>query len=169
MAYFKAGNFDFGIINVHLLWGSEEEDRTKETKHFAKWLKTKLGDLKDGDEKDFIVAGDFNRYGKNWKSFDEFLFEGWQDFYRILTLEPPDRLKTNCARKTHKTYDNIFISPGAENEFGKNAAEIDNTIGVIPWDIWDFWKDQQLNQIKRIISDHRPVWVKFRIDKQDDD
>jgi len=170
MAYFKAGNFDFWLVNVHLLWGSYEKDRSRETHRLARWIKEYLSQRVDENgEQDLIIVGDFNRYGKSWKSFDEFLFENWKKYYRILTLEPDSNLKTNSARSVHKTYDNIFISIGAVYEFEKDLAVIDKTVGVVPWDESGPWKKMHLNDIKIRISDHRPVWALFRIDQPDDD
>ena len=166
MAHFRAKNFDFWLINVHLQRGSNKESRTKEARHFANWLKN----FTPGDrEKDFIVLGNFNRYSNGSKSFDEFYFKGWKNHYRILTLEPVPPLKTNCDKTVHYTYDNIFISRGTNYEFGEKKAKKGETIGAIPWDTSEEFKNKSVIDFRKIISDHRPVWAKFEILKPDDD
>lgn len=60
-AYFKAGDFDFVVVAVHLHW-SDQEKRTAEVADLKAWLE-EYSDKPDTEERDLIVAGNFNRFG----------------------------------------------------------------------------------------------------------
>lgn len=56
-AYFKAKNFDFVLVNIHIVWG-KAKDRKQELKHLND-LVEKLQEFCK-TEKDLIICGDFN-------------------------------------------------------------------------------------------------------------
>lgn len=43
------------------------------------------------------------------------------------------------------------------------------TIGVVIFDMAAPFNEMQHSQIRKVMSDHRPIWAKFRIDQPDDD
>ena len=59
MASFRAGNFDFVLLTVHVRWGSGEKSRIKELQELADWIDKRRKD-KHVVDKDIIVMGDFN-------------------------------------------------------------------------------------------------------------
>ena len=58
-ASFRAGNFDFVAVGLHVRWGDGVAARREEIQLFADWLADKHED-QFGEDKDIIVLGDFN-------------------------------------------------------------------------------------------------------------
>lgn len=178
---FKAGNFDFKLIIMHLTWGNLQR-RSVEYQFINQYLRTpKTG------EQDWIFAGDMNRYGKVKKGetendFDIFLLDGWKSFFRFPLLEtvtepddmsllkaPKDEYATTIA-ENRMMYDQFIISQGTYREFGSNDPRFGINAGIIAFDRMPPYNQiKDHNELKYLISDHRPVWVRFRIDLPDDD
>ncbi len=59
--YFKAGDFDFMVVGVHLHW-SDLEKRKSGIADLLAWLK-EFADRPDSEERDLIIVGDTNRFG----------------------------------------------------------------------------------------------------------
>ena len=59
MASFRAGNFDFVVLSVHMRWGSSVSERTAAIENLADWVH-KRRKAKTVADKDWIVLGDFN-------------------------------------------------------------------------------------------------------------
>jgi endonuclease/exonuclease/phosphatase family metal-dependent hydrolase len=114
-AYFKAKNFDFALMNVHLYTRIENGDRGRkfEYQELVKWIRHTSANT---DEQDLLVVGDFNRY----------------------------------------------------REFGPQAVWAEN-VGIEAFDNYPEYALCTFQQIKYIISDHRPIWFDIRIDMEDDD
>ncbi|MEE9170266.1 MAG: endonuclease/exonuclease/phosphatase family protein [bacterium] len=178
--YFRAKNFDFVIATVHLMW-THLDQREAEVEYLRDWLRT--FDPR-GPEEDIILLGDFNRCGKYTgtdvedMAFSKFLSDGWENHYRILFLEPLETWSTKYAGKDEESttvaqakalYDQILIDIDTEYEFGQAPAEYGKTIGVVPFDMTLPYEDMSHNSLKVAMSDHRPIWAKFRIDFEDDD
>jgi len=66
-------------------------------------------------------------------------------------------------------YDQIIISAGAFNEFGANPASLGDNIGIVDFDNAAPFTTMQFNRIKDVISDHRPIYARFRCNLSDDD
>ena len=176
---FRAGNFDFFIVILHLSW-SDLERRKGE----FEGLKSFLEDGSD-TEKDWIIMGDTNRYGKYSKnaakSFDVLLSGNWKDVYRFPLLEAitePDDMNVYRASedkysttisKNKDIYDQFIITKGAEKEFDTNNPKFGEDVGIIAFDMDHAYDSMAHNEIKYMISDHRPIWIQFRTDLADDD
>lgn len=177
---FSAGGFDFMVVIVHLRWGNLE-GRTAEVAALRELLMSV-----DESEDDWIVLGDMNRYGKyskgsTKKAFDQLLKGNWQQRYRFPLLEaitdPDDMTVYRASTDAHSTtvaksmniYDQFIITAGAFNEFGTTEPVFGEHVGIVPFDQEAPYKTMDHNSIKYKVSDHRPVWLRFRIDQNDDD
>lgn len=177
---FQAGNFDFLVVNVHFAWGNLNR-RKSEVKALKKYLRAH-----DPYEDDYIIIGDMNRYGKynkgsTGKAFDELLKGNWKRRYRFPLLEAitePDNMKVYQAAtdaqsttiaKSKNLYDQIIITAGAYNEFEADSPVLGTNVGIVAFDMESRFNGLGHNAIKYRVSDHRPIWARFRIDLQDDD
>jgi len=147
-ATFKAGEFDFTIINIHVIWGSTLEGRRAEIR--------KLDDVysaiqaEDENEQDVMLVGDFNRPPDDG-SFDELRCI---EYMTCLFMPPAasNIVDTNL-------YDNIWFQFIYLNEYSGNC-------GIDKFDETDFGNDDEAANLA--VSDHRPVWAEFFIDIDDD-
>lgn len=108
-----------------------------------------------------------------------------QDFYRFPLLEaiqkdistfdpkkheaPEDKYSTTASKK-RSIYDQILISKGSYFEFTA-SPEFGIDVGIVAFDDsqqFEWFIDTWTNAT-RMLSDHRPVWIRMRIDQQDDD
>jgi hypothetical protein len=176
---FRAGSFDFYVVILHLAWGDLDR-RENEVKALRAFLRDD-----DDPEKDWIVLGDMNRYGKysatSAKAFNQLLTSNWKKFYRFPLLEAitdPDNMKVSLASKdewsttiadSRNLYDQFIITAGAYAEFETDDPVIGTHVGVIPFDRDPPYDGQDHNVVKYTVSDHRPIWARFRIDLGDDD
>jgi endonuclease/exonuclease/phosphatase family metal-dependent hydrolase len=179
---FEAGEFDFYVVIVHLSWS----DRTRRRAEFSAlrdFLKT------PADEKDWIVVGDTNRYGGYSasyanKPFNVLLETGWQTRYRLPLLEAvtdPDDMKVYRAAEDawsttianppkNDLYDQVIITAGAFREFDTDDPQLDTHVSIVAFDTAaPYAAMHDHNTVKYTISDHRPIWARFRIDLPDDD
>ena len=188
----KAGDFDFVLMNVHLYTRIDNPDpnnpmgRKFEYEQLVKWLKHQV---QAGAEKDFIIVGDWNRYldGSAYprdSAWSVITYPGFENDYRFPLLEalpgrdyhaayaPSDEWSTTQT-KSKTMYDQVLISAGAYREFGMLEEGLDarfgENVGIEDFDNWEEYKDMEWRELKYVISDHRPVWVKFRVDMGDDD
>jgi len=179
--YFRAGDFDFYLMNVHLYTRIQRNSRGRifEYKQLVNWIKAKL----KGKEKDYIIVGDFNRHldGKYFprtRAWKVLAFDGFREFYRFVLLEaipegvnvvkaPEDKYSTTETKRL-AIYDQILISKGAYFEFGEKA-EWGKNVGVLDFDNSPKYSGISTRKLKYIISDHRPIWADFRVDLGDDD
>ena len=178
---FSARNFDFVLVNMHLTWGNLER-RSREMAALRKFL------ADDNDpEKDWIAVGDMNRYGKYSKStadkgFDQLLSGSWKNVYRFPLLEAitePDDMQvfrasvdgmSTTVAQSKNVYDQIIITQGAFREFGTTEPKLGTHVGIIAFDTQaPFNAISDHNEVKYRVSDHRPIWARFRIDLEDDD
>jgi len=166
---FQANNFDFKLVIVHLTWGNLLR-RQKEMAFLKNFLR---GKTNAEGEKDWIVIGDMNRYGKYsastpGKPFDQF-FEGqWISHYRFPLLEAitePDRMTVFSAPRdeysttvaqSRNLYDQIIISQGAYREFGTEKPQFNIHVGIIAFDMKPpFAAITDHTTLKYTLSDHR--------------
>ncbi|MDP2653311.1 MAG: endonuclease/exonuclease/phosphatase family protein [Candidatus Omnitrophota bacterium] len=148
-ATFRAGNFDFTLITVHLVYGDFKDARRKEIHHLARVYREVMDT--DPREKDIIVLGDFNLPPVD---------SGWADFKAIPEMihliSPPE--KTTITDTS--LYDNFWFQRDSLREYTGRA-------GVIRFDENMFQNDDA--GAERAVSDHRPIWADFRTSMQDDD
>ena len=146
---FRAGEFDFSVIAVHVIWGDTVGPRKAEVRALADVYKY-VQDA-NGDEDDVLLLGDFNRNPTDTES------------YRPIMAIPSMTRLFNFPQKSHirdsSLYDNIF--------FQKNhVKEYLNRSGIDRFDETDFGNDDKTANLA--VSDHRPVWAVFSINRDDD-
>ncbi len=174
-ARFRAGNFDFEIVTVHLFWqGSKKtypHTRGVEIKKLDDWL----CDRKD-PELDLILTGDFNEpqvyYGMNYPpphSSHAFFYD-FLARHGLLSVSLEQRIPTSLMNAN--IYDHIIFNTAGyfTSEFAGSSS-----IAVRQWEKeFDISKDgvldyREFETAKGAASDHRIVTAVFRIDQPDDD
>jgi len=143
-ASFKAGQFDFVLLTVHLSY-TDHARRAAEASALAA-LARRMVD--GGAEKDLIVLGDFNEQHQrgNLHIFEE---QGWTKL---------NRDATNLG--SSEIYDNLLI----DRRFTKEWAGV---AGTWRFDEMDYANDDKT--ATEYVSDHRPAWGEFSIVGPDDD
>jgi len=184
VALFKAGNTDFYVVNCHLYTktrGTTSEGRAEELAAIRAWLE----DLADEDEKDALVLGDFNRFLNGKSAWKQVMAPGCERWYRFPLLEaisaeapgfdpakddaPEDRLSTTTSEK-RSIYDQILLAAGSYREFTETPV-LGVDVGIVDFDNdphYEWVVGSWYNAIKTL-SDHRPIWIRLRIDQPDDD
>ncbi len=144
-ASFKAGEFDFKIMTVHILYGDRASDRTEEMKQIADVYE--YYQEKDDIENDLILTGDFNT-------------QPTQDNFDYIWAIPDVRVAIQEGKstlgKTGNLYDNIIFMNSHTDEYTR-AHGIDY-----------FDTEMEMDAAKNAISDHRPVWAVFCTGVDDD-
>lgn len=148
-ATFKAGNFDFTLITIHVLFGKSEDERRPEIKELAT-VYQKIQDA-DPNEQDVILLGDFNLSPTD-EAFN--LLKAISTM--IFLIKPP--AKTTISDRS--LFDNFWFQQ-------KYVQEYTGKCGIDKFDEIIFNNDDKL--AKRIVSDHRPIWAEFNISLRDDD
>lgn len=148
-ATFQAGEFDFSVIAVHVIWGKRVGPRKAEVRALADVYR--YVQESNGDEDDVLLVGDFNRNPTDAEAYS-----------RIMSIPSMTRL-FQFPQKSHikdsSLYDNIFFQKDAVTEYlGR--------YGIDRFDETDFGNDDKAANLA--VSDHRPVWAVFSL-KLDDD
>ena len=160
MASFKAGNFDFVALSVHIQWGTVE-GREKELEELAKWINTYLKDEYRVD-RDVILMGDFNI-----DSFESKLYKAISKYgLRAPNTIIQSSFGSNLA--ANKRYDQILHHPaqtgsvfteyGGVLDFYKNGYK-----SLLPY------KSLSKTEFTYELSDHLPLWVQLNIDTADEE
>ncbi len=149
-ATFRAGEFDFSVIAVHVIWGERVAQRKAEVKALADVYK--YVQAANGAEEDVLLVGDFNRNPTDADAYS-----------RIMAISSMTRL-FQFPQKSHikdsSLYDNIFFEENHVTEYlGKS--------GIDRFDETDFGNNDQAANLA--VSDHRPVWAVFSVTQDDDD
>ena len=148
-ATFRAGEFDFSVIAVHVIWGERVAQRKAEVKALADVYK--YVQAANGDEDDVLLLGDFNRNPTDTES------------YRPIMAIPSMTRLFNFPQKSHirdsSLYDNIFFQTDYVTEYLGSS-------GIDKFDEMDFGNDDKAANLA--VSDHRPVWAVFSINSDDD-
>ena len=148
-ATFKAGEFDFTAIAVHVIWGDTVNQRRREVQELANVYQRVQA--ADDAEQDVILLGDFNR------NPDDRLAYG-----RLLSI-PSMRHLFQLPQKSHikdtSLYDNIFFQT-------RHVTEYTGESGIERFDEILFRNNDAAASLA--VSDHRPVWGSFRINVDDD-
>ena len=148
-ATFKAGEFDFTAIAVHVIWGDSVHRRQREVQELANVYRAVQA--ADDIEQDVILLGDFNRNPDD------------QLAYRPLLSIPSMRHLFQLPQKSHikdtSLYDNIFFQT-------RHVTEYTGDSGIERFDETLFGNNDKAASLA--VSDHRPVWGTFRIDIDDD-
>jgi endonuclease/exonuclease/phosphatase family metal-dependent hydrolase len=143
-ATFRAGQFDFTLVTVHLSWDDRERRRREDEA-----LASLAADVAASSaEKDVIVLGDFN--AESPRDLGPVVSAGWQ----ALNKEP-----TNLG--SSRAYDTLLIDP-------RHTREWDGHAGAVSFDdIIPRYHDDA--EARRRVSDHRPAYADFVTNLPDDD
>ena len=159
---FAVGIFSFLLVNVHLFFGSDASQvdvdrRTLETYAVARWANRR-------DQSAFvftrniIVLGDFNMPKTDPND----------PIFKALTklgLELPDhstQIASAIASDHH--YDQIAFLPGKAKQAFTGRRGVFDYDGVIFRSLWQTRPAKDFKAYCRYyISDHRPMWVEFRV------
>ena len=144
IAHFRIGTFDFTLITIHVLYGTEPE-RREEIKHLDDVLS--VVDTANGDENDVFLMGDFN-------------FPATESSFEITTYTAIIPATEMTTITDTSSYDNIWYNPSesAEKLPGYTIFKFDEDI---------FGNDDDAASLA--VSDHRPVSITFTTDGVDDD
>ena len=148
-ATFRAGEFDFSVIAVHVVWGKTVVPRKAEVKALADVYR--YVQAANDAEDDVLLVGDFNRNPTDVDAYS-----------RIMSISSMTRL-FDFPEKSHikdsSLYDNIFFQRDAVTEYLGRS-------GIDKFDETDFGNDDKAANLA--VSDHRPVWAVFSIETDDD-
>ena len=159
MASFRAGNFDFVMLETHIRWGSVAADRTKELSMLADYVYDRTV-ATDAIDRDVLVMGDFNI-----PSLDS-------DLYRAATARgltmPPGLTNvsgSNVAAKLakNKRYDQILYNP-------VYTKSITDQGGILDFyqDGWGALYPEAAGphdmKFTFQLSDHLPLWIMINTD-----
>ena len=159
IASFRAGDFDFVLISVHVLWGKVSKDRVVELERIADWVEARRKS-KFVEDRDIILMGDFNIPAFN------------DNYYRAITkhhLDAPRAILgipggTNLKRNAR--YDQIFFYPQQTGSvFTGNGGTIDFFAGNHK----PLFPNLTQNQFTYQLSDHLPLWVEVNTDTADEE
>lgn len=142
---FRAGQFDFALVSVHLSY-TDTARRRREAEALSRFARDIAN---QGPEHDVIVLGDFNEQRGNLANLAYFDSMSWK---RLIT-EP-----TNLSGRD--IFDNLLIDP-------KYSREWSGRSGVVRFDETRFGNDDP--SAREAISDHRPAWADFVTVGPDDD
>jgi endonuclease/exonuclease/phosphatase family metal-dependent hydrolase len=184
IAFFRAKNYDFYVVNCHLytlLKGKTSEGRGAEYDALYAWLVW----LAAQKEKDAIVLGDFNRFLNGKKDWYRMMRKNCEHIVRFPLLEAieaenprfdpetddaPADLYSTTTNKKGSIYDQILLSAGSYREFVR-VPRFGLDVGIVAFDNDKRyeWFINDWHHATKILSDHRPVWIRLRIDQRDDD
>ncbi|MBD3180935.1 hypothetical protein GF312_01515 [Candidatus Poribacteria bacterium] len=148
-ATFRAGQFDFTAIAIHVIWGDRVSDRRAEIKKLAE-VYNQIQEL-NGPEQDVLLMGDFNREPDDMDSYG--------DLFGIPSMKPIISLPEKSHITDSSLYDNIWFQWDYLKEYTGNS-------GIDKFDEEVFSNNDDMAIIA--VSDHRPVWAEFSIIQDDD-
>ncbi len=159
MASFRAGDFEFSIVNVHLYW-SNIAIRRLETKALAKWAKKRVTQMGPPNN-DIILIGDFNM--PHVRPGDD-IYDELAAYGLTLPKHTTNLVGTNLAGDND--YDQVAFFPSRTDE------EFSGKMGVFDFDnalFKDLWSGSSKQQKRRFfqyiryyIADHRLLWAEFK-------
>ncbi|MEP5762978.1 MAG: endonuclease/exonuclease/phosphatase family protein [Halieaceae bacterium] len=159
LASFKAGNFDFVLLAVHLQWGTTA-GRTAELSQLAGWVNTFQQDEYRVD-RDVIAIGDFNITSYRSKLYKAVTQHGLAAPKSLLGLKHGSNLAKN------KRYDQILHHPTVTGSvFSAHGGVLDFYKGshktLAPY------KSLSKKKFTYELSDHLPLWVQLNVDVEDE-
>ena len=150
IASFKAGNFDFLALTVHIRWGDSDTAREREIELLANWLDAKLRD-KHCEDHDWIVMGDFNIPSRSSTMFKALTSTG----LTIPRALIKDEFGSNLARD--KRYDQILHFARYGDEFTLAGGVLDFYAG----DHKPLFPHLTKAEFTYQLSDHLPLWMQI--------
>lgn len=163
MASFRAGNFDFILLAVHIRWGKSEAQRLPELKKLAEWVYDRCQE-KHVFDRDIIVMGDFNIPKVGDKLYQAIADKGLEIPDALLGTEHGSNLEKN------KRYDQIL-------HYRRHTSTLRGKGGVLDFyrGRWrDLFPEEDYPEIKNKrdftyqMSDHLPLWVQLDTQIEDE-
>lgn len=156
MASFRAGNFDFMLLTVHIQWnsGGGIKSRAKEIEMISNWVgkRKKAAKLYDPD---IFVLGDFNIPTLGSSTYKALRKHG------LMVPKKLETIKTNLKQNAH--YDQIaYYEENTDCTIGK-ANIIDFYDAFFTMTMSRSAHDAMTYQI----SDHLPLWAEFKLNERD--
>jgi endonuclease/exonuclease/phosphatase family metal-dependent hydrolase len=159
LASFESGAFRFGLLNVHLFYGSEKasdiDRRTLETFAVAWWADRTHRDAKSYVD-EVLPLGDFNlpKAEAGDRIFDALVSLGLQ--------LPPHTSQIGSAIASDSYYDQIAFFPGATQDRFTGESNVFDFDGALFQDLWQQRPGSPfLSYVRYHMSDHRPLWAEF--------
>ena len=149
-ATFRAGEFDFSVIAVHVIWGDTVGPRKAEVRALADVYR--YVQEANGVEEDVLLVGDFNRNPNDAEAYSPIM--AIPSMTRLFELPQKSHIRDSSL------YDNIFF----QTDF---VTEYLGISGIDKFDETDFGNDDKAANLA--VSDHRPVWAVFGTNLEDDD
>ena len=150
---FRAGRFDFIVVNVHIYCGSSSAEKKRRKEEIQKLVDfidyRSRRDSSKVFDKDFVVVGDFNV-----ESLGDEFFDALQS-KRFIMPAQMGSLFTNFSR--NKTFDKIAW-------VDRPSFFFTGECNVVPFsDV--LFQDKSPKGGKAQISDHLPLWAEFQINE----
>jgi PKD repeat protein len=153
-ATFRAGEFDFTIITVHVVWGDgSAPPRVAEVQKLDDvWVYVQS---LDPDEDDLLLTGDYNLNRPTHYAFDDL-----RALDLIPLIENGDTFTTYSTSETKigaNWYDNLWMDPNQTSDEYTGSSGVDYLHTR-------FYQSEPFPHLKvrKEISDHCPVWAEFR-------
>lgn len=192
----QSGDFDFTLISCHFAWnGSDHKRRLAD---YQKLNHILHHPLEYSHDPDVIVVGNFNRFGGDFdESANEFGIQNLQvdtRKFRVphvevfdpeisamkevednLRIENPQQYSTTVSNKNSVVYDMFWITEDVLEEYKMTANKWNRDFGVLVYDEpWgnayiDGVEQLSTSETKEAYSDHRPIWMRFRINQKTED
>lgn len=160
IASFKAGEFIFVLVCVHLFFGSNSwrdvDRRMLETYAVARWTNLRRRSDK-AYSKNIIVLGDFNLPKRE---------EGDRIYQALISrgLNLPEHTsKIGSSLKDDKDYDQMGFFPGPVKERFTKKSNVFDFDGGLFKEAWETRRKEFEKIIKFHVADHRPLWAEFKI------
>jgi endonuclease/exonuclease/phosphatase family metal-dependent hydrolase len=192
----KVRDFDFTLVSCHFAWNGKDPKRRQSD--YLKLNDMLHHPEKYSKDPDLIIVGDFNRYGgsfsQNKKEFGIQLLDYDEDQFRVPHVDHFDstlvsvkevgkdaslienqKHSTTVSDKNTFVYDQFYITKDVFEEYDVKSNEAGKDFGVFVYD--ETWgnayvkgvKELSNNETKAQFSDHRPIWMRFKINTGNED
>ena len=145
IAAFVAGEFDFVLATIHVVFGDGVRERRAEVERLGDVVWSSLE-----QDDDVILLGDFNLPPDD---------PGWTNM-RSIGMLPAVWFGNPTVISDYEIYDNFWLDP-------RWVTEWTGEVGVDRFDETVFGDDDAAASLA--VSDHRPIWARFSTAGPDDD
>lgn len=161
VAAFRAGRFEFALVNVHQYFGgvgrASLNRRSLETYAVARWADLRRRS-KYSYTTNIIALGDFNLPK----------VEKGDPIYGALTARglqlPNHSTRVASSIASDRAYDQIAFFPGPTKRRYTKESGVFDFDGALFSRLWNSRTEKQFNSyVRYYISDHRPLWMQFKI------
>lgn len=151
---FRAGDFDFWAIGLHLKSGYGNNTRcANAVRSQQSYYLAKRITLLEKSEKDILLLGDFNASSKH-ESLDSLHDKGFVALTEKKFRHPSSNNRSQGSSKRNTVIDHIMVIPAATGEWIEQSTML--------------YPPENPEQFQQRFSDHLPVWADFRTDHDDD-